>query len=74
MSLCEVYGIVGFLACGVDAGEEHHFVGLFALGDCRVYALDILDIAHALIVDIKDYEAILHACILELAVLEAGDL
>ena len=70
-SVGEVDGVVDLLACGIDAGDKHHMVGVAALDYGVVNLLDIVLRGHAHIVDISNDEAVLDSGVLELAVPEA---
>ncbi len=70
----EVYGVVDFAACWIDACYEHHFVGFGGVHDGFVDIFHIFLGADAHVVDVEDDESFAYACFLEFAVGKGLDL
>ena len=70
----EVHGAVFFLAGGIDAGDEHHLVGIGRAHNLVVDILHIFLAVHRSAIDAGNHQAILDTGTLELAIDNAAHL
>ena len=60
-SVSKTDGVVGLLAVGINAGNEHYFLGIRAFAYRLIDGFDLIGRRNAGAIDRHDYEIVFHA-------------